>query len=175
MRTIDDIRNEWVDAVGQEAERFGFPRIAAELKTLLLLTPGPMSLTEMAERLEVSKASVSTNIRILERWKLVRRVYHRGERRNFYETKGNMWEIETEIASTILKDELTECRTLVSRSLEDLGSVEVETPEDEKEVRLLKDTFSEALEYIDAWEHILNLFLERGEITPAVLKKVKIT
>ena len=80
MRTVDDIRNEWVDMAGQEAERFGFPRIAAELKTLLLLTPGPMSLPEMAERLEVSKASVSTNIRILERWRLVRRVYRRGER-----------------------------------------------------------------------------------------------
>ena len=52
MRTIDDIRNEWVDVAGQEAEWFGFPRIAAELKVLLLLTPGPMSLGEMAQRLE---------------------------------------------------------------------------------------------------------------------------
>ncbi|MHC5034965.1 MAG: GbsR/MarR family transcriptional regulator, partial [Planctomycetota bacterium] len=121
MRTIEDIRNEWVDVAGQEAERFGFPRIAAELNTLLLLTSGPMSLTEMAERLEVSKASVSTNIRILERWKVVRKVYRRGERRNFYQARGNMWEVWAEIASTILKDEVTEGRVLVSRSLEDLS------------------------------------------------------
>ena len=174
MRTIDDIRNEWVDAVGQEAERFGFPRIAAELKALLLLSREPMSLTEMARRLEVSKASVSTNIRILERWKLVRRVYHRGERQNFYEIRGHMWEIETEIASTILRDELAETKALASRSLEALDSVEAVTPEDGQDVQFLKDRFAEALEYIGAGEYLLNLFLQRGQITPAILKTIKI-
>ena len=174
MRTVDDIRNEWVDAVGQEAERFGFPRIAAELKALLLLSREPMSLTEMAGRLEVSKATVSANIRILERWKLVRRVYHRGERQNFYEIRGHMWEIETEIASTILRDELTETKALVSRSLEALDSVEAPTPEDGQDVQFLKERFAEALEYIGAGEYLLNLFLERGQITPAILKTVKI-
>ena len=174
MRTVDDIRNEWVDAVGQEAERFGFPRIAAELKALLLLAREPMSLTEMAGRLEVSKATVSTNIRILERWKLVRRVYHRGERQNFYEIRGHMWEIETEIASTILRDELAETKALVSRSLAALDEVEATTPEDGQDVQFLKERFAEALEYIGAGEYLLNLFLQRGEITPAILKKVKI-
>jgi DNA-binding transcriptional regulator GbsR (MarR family) len=173
--TVDDIRNEWVDAVGQEAERFGFPRIAAELETLLLLTPGPMSLSEMAERLEVSKASISTNIRILERWRLVRKVYRRGERRNFYETRGDMWDVGAEVASTVVRDMLAESRSLASRSLAELDAVEAQTAEDEEEVRLLKGTLSGALEYLDAMEHILNLFLQRGEITPAVLKKVTIT
>ena len=174
MRTIDDIRNEWVDVAGQEAEWFGFPRIAAELKVLLLLTPGPMSLGEMARRLEVSKASISTNIRILERWKLVRRVYHRGERRNFYEARGNPWEIASEVVSTILKTHLTEFEALIARSTEDLKSIDAETPEDQEQVQLLGDTFSEAMEYVEAVKHILDLVVQRGQITPAVLKKVTI-
>jgi len=174
MRTIDDIRNEWVDMAGQEAEWFGFPRIAAELKVLLLLTPGPMSLGEMARRLEVSKASISTNIRILERWRLVRRVYHRGERRNFYEARGNPWEIGTEVVSTILKTHLTEFEALIDRSSEDLELIDADAPEDREQVRLLKDAFTESKEYVEAVKHIFEVIMQRGQITPAVLKKVTI-
>ncbi|HUU90957.1 MAG TPA: helix-turn-helix domain-containing protein [Phycisphaerae bacterium] len=174
MRTINDIRNEWVDMAGQEAEWLGFPRIAAELKVLLLLTPGPMSLGEMARRLEVSKASISTNIRILERWKLVRRVYHRGERRNFYEARGNPWEVATEVVSTILKMHLTEFEAFIARSTEDLKSIDAETPEDREQVQRLRDTFFGSMEYVEAAKHILDLVTQRGQITPAVLKKVTI-
>ena len=42
-------------------------------------------LDDIAEWLEVSKPSVSTNIRLLERWKVVRRVFNRGDRKNYYE------------------------------------------------------------------------------------------
>jgi DNA-binding transcriptional regulator GbsR (MarR family) len=134
-----------------------------------------MSLGEMARRLEVSKASISTNIRILERWKLVRRVYHRGERRNFYEARGNPWEIATEVVSTILKAHLTEFEALIARSAEDLKSIDAETPEDREQVQRLRDTFSGSMEYVEAAKHILDLVTQRGQITPAVLKKVTIT
>ena len=105
-KTLDDVRNELIDSIGERAEKFGFPRCAGQLEGLLFLSNRPMSLDEMADRLEVSKASVSTNIRFLERWKVARRVYHRGERKNFYEIAGDIWEIETEIVSTIMKDEI---------------------------------------------------------------------
>ncbi len=175
MRTIEDIRNEWVDVAGQEAERFGFPRIASQLKALLYLSREPMSLGEMAERLEVSPASVSTNIRILERWKLVRRVYRRGERKNYYQIVRNTWEVVTEIAATICKTELKEGKALICRNMEELNSVEARTPQDEEGIQFLKDRLSEAQQYIEVGEHILTLLLERGEITPAVLKRIKIT
>ena len=106
QRNLEDLRNEWIDHIGERAEKFGFSRIAGQLEGLLFLSPGPMSLDEMADRLEVSKASVSTNIRFLERLKVVRKVYHRGERKNFYEIAGDIWEIETEILKTLIKDEL---------------------------------------------------------------------
>ena len=109
-KTIEDIRNDLINVIGEKAEKFGFSRIAGQLEGLLLFSNKPMSLDEMAERLEVSKGSVSTNIRLLERWKVVRKVYHRGARKNYYEIRGNIWEIETEIMSTIVKDEIEKVR-----------------------------------------------------------------
>jgi len=104
MNTVEDIKNELIVNIGESTEKFGMPRIAGLLKGLLFFTQGPLSLDEMADRLEVSKGSVSTNIRVLERWKVARRVYNRKDRKNYYEIRGNIWEIETEITRTIITD-----------------------------------------------------------------------
>ena len=174
-KTIEDIRNDLIHVIGEKAEKFGFSRIAGQLEGLLLFTNQPMSLDEMAERLEVSKGSVSTNIRLLERWKVVRKVYHKGARKNFYEIRGNIWEIETEIMSAIVKDEIERVKSLMSNCETDLNAIQGTTEEESEEVAFLQQRFSEINEYIESAEHILNLLLRQGEITPAVVKKITIS
>ena len=174
-KTIEDIRNDLIHVIGEKAEKFGFSRIAGQLEGLLLFTNQPMSLDEMAERLEVSKGSVSTNIRLLERWKVVRKVYHRGARKNFYEIRGNIWDIETEIMSTVVKDEIERVKSLMSNSETDLTAIRGTTKEENEEIAFLQQRFSEINEYIESAEHILNLLLKQGAITPAVVKKITIS
>lgn len=174
-KSIEDIRNDLIDVIGEKAEKFGFSRIAGQLEGLLLFAQQPMPLDEMADRLEVSKGSVSTNIRFLERWKVVRKVYHRGTRKNYYEIRGNIWEIETEIMSTIVKDEVERVKKLMSNSENHLSRIKGKTEEENQEITFLRQRFSEINEYIESAEHVLNLLLEQGEITPAVVKKITIT
>ncbi len=174
-RSLEDIRNEWIDQIGEKAEKFGFPRIAGQLEGLLFLTNEPLSLDEMASRLEVSKASVSTNIRYLERWKVVRRIYHRGERKNFYEINGGIWDIETEIVSTLVRDEMERFGRLLERSEGDLEGLEAKTEEDEKELDLMTSRVAEMKDYLEAVDYFLNLLLERGKITSSVVKKITIS
>lgn len=174
-KTIEDIRNDLIHVIGEKAEKFGFSRIAGQLEGLLLFTNQPMSLDEMAERLDVSKGSVSTNIRLLERWKVVRKVYHRGARKNFYEIRGNIWDIETEIMSTIVKDEIERVKSLMSNCETNLNAIQGTTKEENEEIAFLRQRFSEINEYIESAEHILNLLLKQGEITPAVVKKITIS
>lgn len=173
-KTIEDIRNDLIHVIGEKAEKFGFSRIAGQLEGLLLFSNAPMSLDEMAERLEVSKASVSTNIRFLERLKVVRKVYHRGARKNFYEIRGNLWEIETELMSTIVKDEIERVKGIMSKSGTDLNNIHL-TENEEEEAAFLRQRFAEINEYIESAEYILNLFLKQGEISPAVVKKITIS
>ena len=174
-RNLEDIRNAWIDQIGEKAEKFGFPRIAGQLEGLLFLSSEPLSLDEMASRLEVSKASVSTNIRYLERWKVVRRIYHRGERKNFYEINGGIWEIETEIVSTLVRDEMERFGKLLDRSEGDLESLEADSEEERKELELMQSRVVEMKDYLEAVDYFLNLLLERGEITSSVVKKITIS
>ena len=172
--TVEDIQNDIIHTIGERAERFGFSRIAGQIQGLLFISPEPLSLDDMAAKLEVSKASVSTNIRLLERWRIVKRVYHKGTRKNFYQFRGSIWEIETEIAKTIARDELERSKALLAECVDDLDTVEPESDDERTQVAYIRERVAELQEHVEAGEHLLELFLRRGEITPAVVKKIKI-
>ncbi len=63
----------------------GLPPIAGRLFAFLTLEPGPCSLDQLAASLGVSKASVSTDARRLERLGLLHRSSRAGDRKDYYE------------------------------------------------------------------------------------------
>lgn len=75
---------EFVERVGRFFEGDGAPRTGGRMLGLLLLEPRELSIDEIADRLKVSRASVSTNARQLEGFGIVERVSHMGDRRDFY-------------------------------------------------------------------------------------------
>ncbi len=81
---MDERTERFIERMGQFFEAEAAPRIAGRLFGLLLLTPGPLSLDEIAERLQVSKASVSANARMLEQLHVIGRLTKPGDRRDYY-------------------------------------------------------------------------------------------
>lgn len=78
--------SELTERMGILFEEDGFPRIAGRIFGLLLLSPEPLSLDDIAERLGVSKASVSTDARRLAHHGIVERVSRPADRRDYYRT-----------------------------------------------------------------------------------------
>ncbi|HVH13521.1 MAG TPA: MarR family transcriptional regulator [Longimicrobium sp.] len=85
-----------MERVGRFFEGDAAPRTSGRMLGLLLLEPEELSIDEIAERLRVSRASVSTNARQLETWGVVERVSHLGDRRDFYR-------IAPELEKTLLR------------------------------------------------------------------------
>lgn len=77
----------FVERLARLLEEDGGPRIAGRMMGLCLLTPDAMTLEEMADRLRVSKASVSTNARLLEHAGMLERTSRPGDRRDFYRVR----------------------------------------------------------------------------------------
>lgn len=59
-------------------------RVGGQIYALLFLSDEPLSLDDIAERLAVSKSNVSINIRMLEDFNLVRKVWIKGSRKDYY-------------------------------------------------------------------------------------------
>ncbi len=76
--------SRFTDALGDLGAELGLNRVVAKIYALLYLRQETLSLEALAEELQVSKATISINIRELERWEAVRRVWVDGSRKGFY-------------------------------------------------------------------------------------------
>lgn len=83
---------EFIERLGIVAEEQGIPRIGGRMLGYLLLQEEQRSLEQIAEDLQVSKASISLNGRWLERLGVVERVGSPGDRRDFYRIVDQPWE-----------------------------------------------------------------------------------
>ncbi|TVP76153.1 MAG: MarR family transcriptional regulator [Gemmatimonadales bacterium] len=82
----------FIEKMGLHFEGEGLPRTAGRVLGLLMLRSEPASLEEISEALQVSKASSSTNCRLLERGGMADRVSLPGDRRDYYQVDPNMTE-----------------------------------------------------------------------------------
>lgn len=80
----DDPVTEFIETMGVRFQEQNMPRIAGRLFGLLLIEGGPLSFADLAERLRVSRGSVSTNARMLVDLGLIERVGKPGDRHDHY-------------------------------------------------------------------------------------------
>jgi predicted transcriptional regulator len=77
-------RHAFIERMGLTSESDGLSRIAGRLFGALLLADQPRSLDDLAEQLDVSKASVSTEARRLVERGVAERIGKTGDRRDYY-------------------------------------------------------------------------------------------
>ncbi|MFI5234227.1 MAG: GbsR/MarR family transcriptional regulator [Gemmatimonadales bacterium] len=70
----------------------GYPRIAGRIYGLLLLSADGLSLDDLVGALVISKASASTNARLLGQRGIVERYHHSDDRRDYYRVFPNHFE-----------------------------------------------------------------------------------
>lgn len=76
--------DRFIERMGVVAEEEGIPRICGRLLGLMLLEGGPLGFDDVAERLQVSRSSVSTNARLLETRGIIERTGLPGDRHTYY-------------------------------------------------------------------------------------------
>jgi DNA-binding transcriptional regulator GbsR (MarR family) len=83
---------------GEMGEVWGVNRSVAQIQALLYVAEKPLTAEDIAERLRLARSNVSTSLRELLGWSLIRRVPMLGDRRDFYEAEADMFEMVRRIA-----------------------------------------------------------------------------
>src|SRR5436190_22976338 len=78
---------------GEMGTRWGINRTVAQVHALLYLSPRPVPADEIATTLAVARSNVSTSLRELQGWGIVRVVHILGDRRDHYESMKDVWEM----------------------------------------------------------------------------------
>jgi DNA-binding transcriptional regulator GbsR (MarR family) len=93
-RAVERFVLHWGDMGGQ----WGVNRSVAQIHALLYLSERPLTAEEIADTLGMARSNVSTSLKELAGWKLVRRVPVLGDRRDHFEAETDLWEMVTRIA-----------------------------------------------------------------------------
>jgi len=88
-QSVDAVRSEFIEQSGQISQAEGLPRIAGRVFGLLIFDGDAVSFGDLATRLQVSRGSISSSIRILEERGLIKRTSKPGERQDYLQLAPN--------------------------------------------------------------------------------------
>ena len=125
--------------INQMCSKFGLNNVMAQLYAILYLSNKSLCLDDMVERLKISKGSASVNIRILERYGVVRQVWIKGSRKDYYEAETDISKVIVERISSMAKSRLSEVDKMVNSSFVVLNDISPTNEEDAESVRIFRE------------------------------------
>lgn len=79
--------------IGEMGSRWGLNRTLGQMCGLLYVVPEPMNADEIAENLNISRSNVSMGLKELKAWRLVQPATVPGDRREYWTTPKDVWEV----------------------------------------------------------------------------------
>jgi DNA-binding transcriptional regulator GbsR (MarR family) len=161
LRSAND---NMLDGLGQLADYFGYNKVMGKMYGALLLSPMPMSLDDLMNHLDVSKASVSMNMRTLENMGIAREVWVRGDRRKYYEAEPDFWKIINNVLGSRELREINQALSVLENNIATLTTTAPNMSEDDQK---LAQFYTERIQQVQGFfrfaKLVLTSILERND------------
>ncbi len=132
---------------GEMGQRWGMSRSVSQVHALLYLTDRPLHAEQIVDALGIARSNVSTSLRELQAWDLVRLVHVPGDRRDHFHAEQDPWEMFTTIVEGRKRREVDPTLEMLRACARD-ADADAETPEAVKaKIRAMR-TF---LEQLNGW------------------------
>src|SRR6476661_1661918 len=93
MPTLTPTTTRFILHWGEMGTRWGINRTVAQIHALLFISPKPLTAEQIADTLSVARSNVSTSLKELQSWGIVRVVHAMGDRRDHFESLKDVWEM----------------------------------------------------------------------------------
>lgn len=120
QRKLRDTQDNFIRRWGEMGQTWGINRTMAEIHALLYIVAQPLCTDDVMARLHISRGNASMSLRALCDWGIIRRLHRRGERREYFESLSDVWEIFSIIAAERKRREMDpvletirQCRQMV--------------------------------------------------------------
>lgn len=102
---------------GEMGSRWGISRTVGQIYAVLFVSVRPLNADEIVERLGVSRSNVSMGLKELQVWNLVRLQHMPGDRRDYFTTPEDLWQIVRTLVEERKKREIDPTLTLLREIL----------------------------------------------------------
>lgn len=114
--TLTPLQQDFILHFGEMGSRWGMNRTVGQIYALLFLSEAPLNAETITDKLRVSRSNTSMGLKELQAWNLVRLRHIPGDRRDYFTTPDDLWEIVRTLISERRKREvdptLTKLRAL---------------------------------------------------------------
>jgi DNA-binding transcriptional regulator GbsR (MarR family) len=93
MTTLNPVQQKFILHWGEMGTRWGINRTVAQIHALLFLSPKPLHAEAIVEALGVARSNVSSSLKELQGWGIVKRVHVLGDSRDHFESMKDVWEM----------------------------------------------------------------------------------
>ncbi len=90
---LTDVARKFVVHWGEMGSAWGVNRTVSQIHALLFFHGRPLHAEEISETLGVARSNVSNSLKELVSWKLIRTTQVLGDRRDYFETSSDVWEL----------------------------------------------------------------------------------
>ncbi len=144
---------------GEMGSTWGINRTAAQMHALLYLSPQPLTAEEISETLSVARSTVSTGLRELQSWGIVRSIPVLGDRRDHFEALNDVQEMFRVILHERKRREIDPTLSVLRESVAELGEEDAH----------LRDRLQEML---DSFEVITTVYSQVEQLPTDTLLKI---
>lgn len=91
--TLSAVQQRFVLHWGEMGTKWGINRTVAQVHALLYLSPRPLNADDIVQSLGVARSNVSTSLKELQGWGIVKLVHVLGDKRDHFMTMLDVWEM----------------------------------------------------------------------------------
>jgi DNA-binding transcriptional regulator GbsR (MarR family) len=156
---------------GEMGQTWGINRTMAEIHALLYITGQPLCTDDVMERLNISRGNASMSLRALCDWGIIRRVHRRGERREYFESLSDVWEIFSIIAAERKRREMDPVLEAIKQCQQMLDESSIgKNAAKRQDVQLTRQRLAGMEEFVEVTNKIFQQFISnaRGGLTRVV-------
>ena len=118
---LEQIEDQFVELWNSMATLWGISPTMARIHGLLYLRGGTLSVDDLMDRLTISRGNVSMSLNKLIEWGLVYRVHKKGDRKEYFASITDLWEMFTLVANQRKRREVDPILATLRRCQEQLA------------------------------------------------------
>lgn len=125
-RLPTQLQQEFILHFGEMGSRWGINRTVGQIYALLFLSEKPLCADQIVDALHFSRSNVSMGLKELQSWNLVRLRHIPDDRRDYFTTPADMWEIVRTLIAERKKRE-------IDPTLTKLRELELQAPSEDND------------------------------------------
>jgi DNA-binding transcriptional regulator GbsR (MarR family) len=141
MEKLTSTEQKFILHWGEMGTRWGINRTVAQIHALLFISPRPLPADEIVQLLNVARSNVSTSLRELQGWGIVKLVHVMGDKRDHFESMKDVWEMFRIVLEERKKREIDPTLRLLRECIEEADKQKETTEYARKRLRDLQDFF----------------------------------